>query len=118
MAGKTDVAILLKQYRKNCNLTQQQVADALNINRTTYTYYETGKTEPNIATLHKLVKMFGITYDDLLPEVDDATVGDSGMSRARLNDTIYALSKEEQQIVIQFRALSPEKRKELLENTK
>jgi transcriptional regulator with XRE-family HTH domain len=116
MPGKTDISILLKQYRKNCNLTQQQVADALNINRTTYTYYETGKTEPSISTLHKLVKMFGITYNDLLPEIDDENIGEG--ARARLNDAIYALSKEEQQVVIQFRALSAERKKELLDSMK
>lgn len=56
MANK-NLGNLLKIYRKNSLLTQQQVADALNINRTTYTYYETGKTEPSIDTLHKLIKI-------------------------------------------------------------
>ena len=52
MANK-NLGNLLKIYRKNSLLTQQQVADALNINRTTYTYYETGKTEPSIDTLSR-----------------------------------------------------------------
>lgn len=117
MAGTTDISRLLKQYRKNCNLTQQQVADALSINRTTYTYYETGKTEPSLGTLHKLVKMFGITYDDLLPEVKKSDLRDSYL-RGRVNDSIYTLSKEEQQVVIQFRAMNDAERKELLEKMK
>ncbi len=117
MASNTGVSKLLKQYRKNCNLTQQQVADALNINRTTYTYYETGKTEPSISTLHKLVKMFGITYDDLLPEVREPSVRDSFL-RGRVNDSIYTLSNEEQQVIIQLRAMSEEERKKFLESMK
>lgn len=112
MPSKTQLGELLKRYRTNCMLTQQQVADALNINRTTYTYYETGKTEPSIETLHKLVQMFNITYEDLLPSVDDNYVKDSFIS-SRANQAIYNLSKEEQQLLISRRALSPEKQKEL-----
>ena len=112
MPSKTKLGELLKRYRTNCMLTQQQVADALNINRTTYTYYETGKTEPSIDTLHKLVQMFNITYEDLLPSVDDNYVKDSFIS-SRTNQAIYNLSKDEQQILISRRALSPEKQKEL-----
>lgn len=112
MPSKTQLGELLKRYRTNCMLTQQQVADALNINRTTYTYYETGKTEPSIETLHKLVQIFNITYEDLLPSVDDNYVKDSFIS-SRTNQAIYNLSKEEQQLLISRRALSPEKQKEL-----
>ena len=112
MPSKTKLGELLKRYRTNCMLTQQQVADALNINRTTYTYYETGKTEPSIETLHKLVQIFNITYEDLLPSVDDNYVKDSFIS-SRTNHAIYNLSKAEQQILISRRALSPEKQKEL-----
>ena len=112
MPSKTKLGDLLKRYRTNCMLTQQQVADALNINRTTYTYYETGKTEPSIETLHKLVQIFNITYEDLLPSVDDNYVKDSFIS-SRTNQAIYNLSKDEQQILISRRALSPEKQKEL-----
>ena len=112
MPSKTKLGDLLKRYRTNCMLTQQQVADALNINRTTYTYYETGKTEPSIETLHKLVQIFNITYEDLLTTDDDNYVKDSFIS-SRTNQAIYNLSKDEQQILISRRALSPEKQKEL-----
>ena len=41
-------------YRKMAGLTQQQVADALNLNRTTYTKYETGASEPGIEMLKRI----------------------------------------------------------------
>ena len=106
------IAYLLKRYRLNCGYSQQMVANTLNIDRSTYTYYETGKTEPSIETLHKLVQIFNITYEDLLPSVDDNYVKDSFIS-SRTNQAIYNLSKDEQQILISRRALSPEKQKEL-----
>lgn len=40
-------------YRKMCGFTQQQVADMLNLNRTTYTKYETGVSEPSIEIMKK-----------------------------------------------------------------
>ena len=116
MASNSNINIgpLLKKYRKNCFLTQQQVAEALNINRTTYTYYESGKTEPSIETLHKLVKIFGITYDDIMPDLKTSQVRDFRFV-PRGNEDIYALTKEEQKFVIKLRAMSPEDREKLME---
>ena len=45
------ISYWLKYYRHECGLTQQQVADRLKIERSTYTYYETGKTKPDISRL-------------------------------------------------------------------
>lgn len=58
----------LKHYREKNELTQQQVADKLNIHRTTYTYYEKGRTEPSIKLLSKIIEIFNISYYDLLPD--------------------------------------------------
>ena len=109
---------VLRYYRDRSNLTQQQVSDLIGINRTTYTYYETGKTEPSIDTLHKLIKIFGITYDDLLPsEKNPKSIKDSFL-RAKGDEAIYNLTKEEQQFIISLRAMSPEEREEFLKNLK
>lgn len=44
---------VLTKLRKNARLSQQQVADILKINRSTYAYYETGKSKPKLPTLKK-----------------------------------------------------------------
>ena len=67
------VGLRMRYYRIQCGLTQQQVADALKINRTTYTKYETGVSEPSHELLGKIVKMFGIDYD----AIHDAQCTDS-----------------------------------------
>jgi transcriptional regulator with XRE-family HTH domain len=54
---------LLRDYRE---MTQQQVADFLNVNRSTYSYYENGKTEPSITTLMRMAELFNVTLDSLL----------------------------------------------------
>ncbi|MFI3206551.1 MAG: helix-turn-helix transcriptional regulator [Clostridia bacterium] len=53
----------LRLYR---NLTQQKVADYLHITRSAYSYYESGKTEPNLKTLLRLSKLYGVSTDLLL----------------------------------------------------
>lgn len=56
-------------YRKSLGLTQQQVADKLNISRQGYLYYEKGTREPNVDTIKKLCIIFDCTADELL-EID------------------------------------------------
>lgn len=64
MEGKLDDQ--LRTIRNTCNLTQQQVADELHIDRSTYAYYETGKTTPSIFTLMKLAVLFQVSIDYIL----------------------------------------------------
>ena len=49
----------LRKARLQAGYSQQNIADALNINRATYTYYETGKTSPDPITLGKIARIFG-----------------------------------------------------------
>lgn len=68
----------LKILRKKTNLTQKEVADAVGITFQTYSYYETGRTNPTPEMLCKLADFFGVTVDELLgrtPQLfDDARV--------------------------------------------
>ena len=59
----------LKQARKAKGLTQQQVANHLNIHRTTYTKIETGQTELTLSVLGKLVRLLEVDMAWLLDEV-------------------------------------------------
>jgi len=56
----------LRTIRKASHLTQQQVADKLEMDRSTYAYYETGKTTPSIFTLMKLAQLFQVPIDYIL----------------------------------------------------
>ena len=71
---KTSLGSKLETLRKGMGLTQKDVADILKINRTTYTKYETGVTEPNIAALKKLTEIFGVDLNYLLSENTGAEV--------------------------------------------
>ena len=56
----------LKETRKICNLTQKQVATALNVVESCYANWEQGRTEPNIDMLRKLGVLFNVNIDDLI----------------------------------------------------
>ena len=47
-------------------MKQQEIADALCINRSTYAYYELGRTEPSLLMLIKLAMPYDVTTDFLL----------------------------------------------------
>lgn len=56
----------LKNARLACGLTQQEVAQALNIDKTTYSSYETGRRQPDVARLRQLARLLEVSGDQLL----------------------------------------------------
>ena len=56
----------LKEARKQCGLTQKQVAIKLNVVESCYANWEQGRTEPNIEMLRKLSCILNINIDDLI----------------------------------------------------
>ena len=48
----------IKAARKECKLTQQQVADILGLDRSTYSYYELGHLKPSVEVVIKLSAIF------------------------------------------------------------
>ena len=56
----------IQYLRKKNKLSQQALAESLNIPRTTLGDYERGNTEPNIALLLKLSECFNVSLEDLI----------------------------------------------------
>lgn len=56
----------LRKHRIRLELTQQTVAEKLNVDRSTYSYYELGRTTPSIGTLYELTRLFGVSADELI----------------------------------------------------
>ncbi|MDK0548198.1 helix-turn-helix transcriptional regulator [Clostridium perfringens] len=54
----------LKEIRKNHSLTQEEMAKALNIPRSTYANYENNKREPSKELLEKISEVFNIPLID------------------------------------------------------
>ena len=57
---------VLKEIRTKKGFTQQQVADALEITKGTYSGYETGRREPDVFKIKALAQLFDVSGDALL----------------------------------------------------
>ena len=103
------VAEKLRHYREASALSQQQVADALGINRTTYTKYETGDSHPKLKTLVEIAAILNVPAESLLPERPDNKGSTRQIKDSPLiNSPIFQLSKDERGLVAIYRTLSKE----------
>ena len=120
---------LLKYYRENCDLSQQQVAQALNIDRSTYTYYETGKTIPSTSTIIKISRILNVSYNEFFSCVDQELYHDGEFAvsdfsdnnvgypkKVELRSKIYELSDDEKELILRFRSLSIKGQNDFLNN--
>ena len=65
---KAKLAEKIRLLREKAEITQQEVADKLMKERSTYTYYETGKTEPSFFVLLELSDIFGVSFETLISD--------------------------------------------------
>lgn len=94
----------LKKIREERKLTQQNVADLLNIQRPTYTRYETGEREPDFETLIKLSEILEVSVDYLLGKTEYPTKVDEELAGEKfaLWGEVHDLSQEEKEKVLEF----------------
>lgn len=74
----------LKTARKNKNMTQKNIYEALKVSANCYASYEQGRTEPSIETIIKLCKILNVSSDYLFGlEDEDGTKIESRKPEAR-----------------------------------
>ena len=101
----------LKAYRLYVKMTQQAVADALDVDRSTYSYYETGKTEPSVETLYRIAKLFNTSVDIL---VDPHISFNEGELELQSDDNFEILTANEKKLIAKIRMLEEYSRQEVL----
>lgn len=110
----TEICTRMKSIRKMNGLTQAEVAQALNLERTAYTKYETGRV-PSLETLCRFASLFNISPIELI-------IGDSENSFARIHsenpneasNNMYLLPSEKQ-LVLRFRLCSDEDKRKVMD---
>ena len=117
---------LIRKLRKASNLTQQQVADYLHLDRSTYAYYESGRTKINIDILSRLARFFQISLGQLVGEepptittaiLSDGTDEAQALEAMLINESasrFQQISRDEQHLIILFRSATPEQRNNIL----
>ena len=118
---------LLKKYRDACGFSQQMLADRLKIDRSTYSCYETGKTEPSVENLRKLAHIFGVPPCRLIGEPCDTNHPDmvhdnepiffpEERAEREPAETVGELKREEKILISMFRILTTEQRRNLIDS--
>lgn len=78
-----------KLFRKKCGLTQEDVAEKLNVSRQAVAKWENGETTPDIEICVQLAELYGTTIDALVCTEymsDDPESGKHAFGVARVND--------------------------------
>ena len=60
---------VLKAHRTRCQMTQEFVAESLGVSRQAVSKWENGASDPSTVNLLALAKLYGVSADDLLQEV-------------------------------------------------
>lgn len=61
----------LKQLRIKNEYSQENLAELLNVSRQAITKWETGKGMPDISNLKSIAKLFDVTLDSLIDDVEE-----------------------------------------------
>ncbi|MFI3140692.1 MAG: helix-turn-helix domain-containing protein [Clostridia bacterium] len=113
----------LRRFRKSYKITQQDLSMLLGVDRTTYTFYETGATQPSIKTLCGLAKIYDVSIGYLIgveENLKNNTEKVQAFSPVRLNqsfkiDPIANLERNEKNLLLSYRLLSEERKEEALQ---
>lgn len=69
-ATKDSLGKIIKSHRMRCQMTQEFVADALGVSRQAVSKWENGSSDPSTSNLIALAKLFGISPEELLHDVE------------------------------------------------
>jgi len=91
------------QLRKEAGLSQQAVADALEIAQQTYANYEVARARPAVSMLPTFAQLFGISVDELLGLHTSGTAkrGPTPLLQKQI-ERLNCLPKAQQKIVMQM----------------
>ena len=60
---------VLKRHRTECRMTQEFVAEAIGVSRQAVSKWESGQSDPSTTNLMALAKLFQVTPEELLREI-------------------------------------------------
>lgn len=66
---KKSLGEILKQHREACKMTQEFVAESVGVSRQAVSKWENGASDPSTSNLIALAKLFQLSAEELLSEV-------------------------------------------------
>ena len=93
----------LKALRKNNNLSQREVADAIGLPQSNLSRIENGKQRLNLTVLAKMLSIYELTIQDFFSHEEKAAAGDDLSARERqLVESYRRLSSHDQHEIDDF----------------
>lgn len=86
----------LRFLRKQKNITQNDLADQLDVQRTMISAYEDGRSEPKLATLQKLAEILEVGVEELLNH-DIEKLGRKALQKRGINILTIATDENDQE---------------------
>lgn len=108
------LASRISKARKKANLTQQQVAERLNVARTSVSHWENGAREPDLKTIRELSELFGVAFEYLVGASNSTPVNQEHISDA--NDFIKTSLGNDVQVMFRDITSFDDAEKEELKN--
>lgn len=91
----------IKELRLYKNLTQSELAQAIDITQSDVSKYERGQLEPNIRTIRQICSFFNVSADFLLGLEDDESL------QPAVPYSTPILTEDEKELVDTFRRMTP-----------
>ena len=66
---KKSLGEVLKQHREECKMTQEFVAESIGVSRQAVSKWENGTSDPSTSNLIAIAKLFDLSAEELLHEV-------------------------------------------------
>lgn len=112
----------LKFLRKNACMTQDDIAEILEMNRTSFSKYENGAANPPLAVLRKLALIYNVPLEYLILDeqsvvvLNSSTIDDVERERNEQVFNFAQLTPEERKFIMRMRLMSKEKKDKLIKN--
>lgn len=84
----------IRKKREEKGLSQEALAGALNVTRQTVSSWETGRTEPDLDTLHRIAQLLEVTVEELIysQRLKEPTIIQQVVERKEVKESMKASS--------------------------
>ncbi len=114
MDDKIKISENIKKHRKIKGLTQNDIAEIIEKDRSTVAKYESGQADPPFNVLIMLAKLFDITIDELCGIERQGVFTVRSEDEIDFEEKISCFTKEEQIMIYKIKVMEQEKKKKFM----
>jgi transcriptional regulator with XRE-family HTH domain len=94
---KEAISKKISSLRKQSGWSQEDLAEKLEIKRSTLSAYEQGRAEPSLNTIHKLSQLFNVNVHDFTGQLEDLMLNSSPIEDKKFRVLAITVSPDEQE---------------------